>query len=448
MPNTSFIRYAGRLRGGLLWLLWIAPAFLSSQSTWDRYKVGTIRHILAQEHDAVLQDIQTAVMHHIAVSGKDFATLTTVVYEDSVRPTREARLQVIETWSKGFQVGVDARTVFAREVLVREDTALLWLPTQDTVVDAMQHELKRGERIEAYVVYVGAEGDRGSSIDWVLLINDFRAVSSAPPPSQRELNGYLIGQHAKATAAGFEKVIQIDTTSDGWVYRSYLLDRVHHAYMSFKFPHDRPDYTISVQVAGDSGTPMRPFLGIRLGDSPATLAAHVGKPTRIEHEQNDLNLDLYSYDNRNYSFEVDSLHRLSSIEIFGDKGFPDMPTDTVPSLDSLARGLAAGGEAALEYLAPDVEVYRAGKTIQFHRGALAQLTSDTTAMFKAIFDGPHAAAALLSSPAVRHSATRAIRLGGKPPAGWGWEISGTMELEDVVVKVILGRWRLWEIRYR
>jgi len=111
-------------------------------------------------------------------------------------------MQVIETWSKGFQVGVDARTVFAREVLVREDTALLWLPTQDSVVDAMQHELKRGERIEAYVVYVGAEGDRGSSIDWVLLINDFRAVSSAPPPSQRELNGYLIGQHEKAIAAG------------------------------------------------------------------------------------------------------------------------------------------------------------------------------------------------------------------------------------------------------
>src|SRR5258708_14009938 len=148
MPNTSFIRYAGRLRGGLLWLSWIAPALPSSQSTGDRSKGGTIRHILAQEHDAVLQDIQTAVMHHIAVSGKDFATLATVVYEDSVRPTPEARLQVIETWSKGFQVGVDARTVFAREVLVREDTPLLRLPTQYTVLDALQHKLNPPDRTQ------------------------------------------------------------------------------------------------------------------------------------------------------------------------------------------------------------------------------------------------------------------------------------------------------------
>jgi len=410
--------------------------------------VGTIRGILAQEHDAVRQDIQTAVTHHIAISGKDFATLATVVYEDSVRPTPEARLQVIETWSKGFQVGVDARAVFAREVLVREDSALFWLPTQDTVVAVMTHELTRGERIEAYVAYIGAEGDRGSSIDWVLLINDFRAVASAPRPSQRELNGYLIGQHASAIAPGFEKVIQVDTTSDGWVYRSYLLDREHHAYMSFKFPHDRPDYTISVQVAGDSGTPMRPFLGIHLGDHPDTLAAHVGKPTRIEHEQNDLNLDLYTYDNRNYSFEVDSLHRVSSIEIFGDEGFPEAPTDTVPSLDSLARGLAAGGEAALEYLAPDVEVYRGGQTIQFHRGALENVTTDTTAMFKALFQGPQAVATLLNNAAVRRAATGAIRLWGEPPAGWVWKFPNTSALQEVVLKVIMGRWRVWEIRYR
>jgi hypothetical protein len=432
----------------LLLVLWIAPNTLASQSSWDRYKVGTIRGILAQEHDAVLHSLQNGLQHNTIISAKDFATLATVVYEDSIRPTPDVRLDVINNWAKGFQVNMDPRPVFAREVLVREDTTLYWLATEDTVIGIMRRDLKRGEPIEAYVAYVGAEGGRGPSIDWVLLLNDFRALSSAPPPSQRELNGYLIGQHATAIAAGFAKVIQVDTTSDGWVYRTYLLDRAHHAYMSFKFPKDRPDFTVSVQVAGDSGTPMHPFLGIRLGDHPETLAAHVRKPTQIEHEENDLNLDLYTYDNRNYSFELDSLHRVSSIEIFGDDGFPDLPADPIPSLDSLAQALAAGGVVALEYLAPDLEVYRAGTTIRFRGSALMEVASDTTPMFKTLFQGPQSVTALLNSPGVRRAARGAIRLWDQPPAGWVWKFSAASGLDEVVLKVILGRWRVWQIRYR
>ena len=49
MLNKSLIWPARRLRGGLLGVLGIVPVVLSSQSTWDRYKVGTIRGILAQK---------------------------------------------------------------------------------------------------------------------------------------------------------------------------------------------------------------------------------------------------------------------------------------------------------------------------------------------------------------------------------------------------------------
>ena len=59
--------------------------------------------------------------------------------------------------------------------------------------------------------------------------------------SQRQLNGFLIGQHRDAIAASFSTVLRVDTTSDGWLYRSYLLDTTHHAYMSFKFSSDKPE---------------------------------------------------------------------------------------------------------------------------------------------------------------------------------------------------------------
>ncbi len=150
----------------------------------------------------------------------------------------------------------------------------------------------------------------------------------AQAPSQRELNGVLIGQYKDAIAASFAKIIQVDTTTDGWIYRTYALDRSHRAYMSFKFPHDRPDYTASVQIAGDSGTPMIPFLGLVLGDRRESLLIHLGQPKHITHER-DLNLDLYDYDDRNYSVEVDSLGRVSSIQILGDDGFAKSPANPV-----------------------------------------------------------------------------------------------------------------------
>src|SRR5262245_38225869 len=87
-------------------------------------------------------------------------------------------------------------------------------------------------------------------------------VLQAQVPSQRNLNGFLLGQHKDAIAASFSEVLRVDTTPDRWVYRTYLLDRPHGAYMSFKFAPDRPDYAISVQLAGASGTTMRPFGGL------------------------------------------------------------------------------------------------------------------------------------------------------------------------------------------
>ncbi len=269
----------------------------------------------------------------------------------------------------------------------------------------------------------------------------------AQAPSQRELNGFLIGQHRDPIAASFTRILQVDTTPDGWVYRTYVLDRSHRAYMSFKFPHDRPDYTVSVQVAGDSGTPMVPFLGLVLGDHRESVLTHLGKPTHITHE-NDLNLDLYAYDHRNYSVELDSLGRVSSIQILGDDGFANIPTNPVPSLDSLALALQAGGDSALQSLAPDLEIYQGGKTFTFRRAALTELQDDTTRFATLLLHGPNNVATILQNPSTRSTATGSIRVWERAPAGWVWKFPVSVPISEIVYTVGAGRWRVWEIRYR
>jgi len=265
--------------------------------------------------------------------------------------------------------------------------------------------------------------------------------------SQRQLNGFLIGQHRDAIAASFSTVLRVDTTSDGWLNRTYLLDKTHHAYMSFKFPSDKPDYTVSVQIAGDSGTSMIPFLGIVLGTPRDQLVSRFGKPSRVEH-QDDVNTDLYDYDYRNYSFEVDSHNRVSSIQILGDEGFAKLPTGTAPSLDSLAHALQAGPDSALEYLTPDVEIYRGGTSISFRHGALTDLRDPASNMAIVLFRGPNSLSTILQAPAARSSGDVNLRVWEHGGTGWVWKFPAGVPIDELVFKGHGGRWRLWEVRYR
>ncbi len=274
-------------------------------------------------------------------------------------------------------------------------------------------------------------------------------INGAHPqlPSQRELNGFLLGQHKDAIAASFGAVLQIDTTSDGWINRTYLLDRPHRAYMSFKFPHDRIDYAVSVQVAGDSGTPMVPFVGIVLGSSRQTLLSRFGKPSRIEH-QSDVNTNLYTYDGFNYSFEIDAHGLVSSIQIFGEEGFDTRPPTPAPSLDSLVVALQAGGEAALQYLAPDIEIYLGGRSLMFRHGALADIRTDTSDMSRALFHGPHSVASIVAAYRGDTTVDVNIRVWQQGGSGWVWKFPTSAPIAEIVFKASAGRWRLWEVKYR
>ena len=64
---------------------------------------------------------------------------------------------------------------------------------------------------------------------------------------------------------------------------------------------------------------MNPIMGVRLGATADTLLTHVGIPTSKEPVAG-MDRTLWSYDGRNYSFEVDSSGHLASILVYGYAG--------------------------------------------------------------------------------------------------------------------------------
>ncbi len=271
------------------------------------------------------------------------------------------------------------------------------------------------------------------------------------PASQYELNGFLLGQHIKAINQQLGAPVQEQHTDDRWVNRVYIMDRGHHAYMVFKFAPDRTDNTISIQIAGDSGTVMYPFLGLVLGNDTARVRSKLGRPSTVERES-DPPLILWSYEDRNYSVEFTLAGRLSSIQLFGYEGFGRRPPEPLARLEPLRDALVnRDADALLAVLASDLEVYKNGHTYSFTRSARTELVDSTSTLSQVLYAGSNSLGSLLADAAFLRRANIAIRVYERPRPGTIYTSfrfpSGT-PLDEIIFEGFAGQWRAWEIRFR
>ncbi len=173
-------RTATRVRAWMfLTLLFVAPLHaVPAQSSWDRYKPGTLAAIMAQ-HDSVIRASWNGKNPSEHFSGDNFPTIANVIYEGSVRPIDPDRLGIIRTWGKTFRRDTTIARDFHREYLFREGKQLLWLPVQDTVASFFAKELHPGQRVKLYVMWLGAYY-AGRDIIWTFVVNEFEADVTKP----------------------------------------------------------------------------------------------------------------------------------------------------------------------------------------------------------------------------------------------------------------------------
>lgn len=156
-------------------------------------------------------------------------------------------------------------------------------------------------------------------------------ASHVKAPSQREVNGFFLGQYKPVLTAHFGKPFEIRKTDDGWEQRIYILNRSQGSYMIFEFVPAAPDTIYAIQITGPSGTTMFPFAGLKLGDPRTRVDAVLGAPAETK-ELGDIPGYIAYYEDRNYSVEFQPDDTLSSIRIVGYVGFNADPTAIKPDL--------------------------------------------------------------------------------------------------------------------
>src|SRR5947209_4438636 len=114
-----------------------------------RYKPGKLSRVVWAHTEADPDAKQSGVE-----IGSD-PVRATVTYTGLSRPTPLAERRFITSFV--FQDGTpEDRTGFATEMLFREGREGFWLLVRDELVPRIKSELRRGESVELYAVWVGA----------------------------------------------------------------------------------------------------------------------------------------------------------------------------------------------------------------------------------------------------------------------------------------------------
>ena len=133
-----------------------------------------------------------------------------------------------------------------------------------------------------------------------LLLSTLLSVAQNPP-SQRELNGILLGQRREVMIAEFGKPFSsAPHKGDGGIQEAYAVSPDQKTYMACEYAAEGNGPPLLLQLTGNPNPKTLPFLGLRLGDLKDKVMKALGKPSTRKREK-EFPVELWEYDDRNYS---------------------------------------------------------------------------------------------------------------------------------------------------
>jgi hypothetical protein len=270
------------------------------------------------------------------------------------------------------------------------------------------------------------------------------SFAQAPPPSQVELNGFVLAQYAEAADQTFGTPYQVINKDNQTAAKVYLFDKGHNAYMVFEVPPDYEDRVFAIQITGEPGTSMRPFLGLVLGDSKEKVLQVLGKPREITPVE-EWNADLYRYKERNYTVEISRDGKLWSIRIEGYDGLTDNPT--LPKIDDFRKLIVNRDvDGLLQAIAGDLVIYRGHETFLYTAAARSELQDPNSAVHKLLFGRARSVRAAFTQEKFEPDMQIRVYENHSPAIVFKFEKSRI--LKEIVFARAPGAYMVWEIKLR
>ena len=167
----------------VLYLYFSCPGIVLGQDKnhWERYQSRTLLDVITLHRDSdefrELQSKKKAML----LTGDDFASQVRLTYMGEERPISAGTRRLLEAWRKSFfKNNSPPPDEFKTQVLFKEGSQKYWLVAQNVLVAALPTELKEGDAINAYVIWIGAIKTK-KNWEWLFALNEF---VPCPDPKQ------------------------------------------------------------------------------------------------------------------------------------------------------------------------------------------------------------------------------------------------------------------------
>jgi len=151
-------------------LLLGSAATAQAQENRDNYQPRTLSQIIEQ-HRVIAANGTSGIS--LLFSADVFPSRVKVTYMGDKRAIPASRKEFIAEWAKTRKLDRGTVDLFEDELLFKEGPTEYWLPVQKQVVPFFAEELKNGDVVELYLMWIGSRTENGAT-DWVFLVNEFK----------------------------------------------------------------------------------------------------------------------------------------------------------------------------------------------------------------------------------------------------------------------------------
>lgn len=148
---------------------------------WAKYTPGKLSKITQAEAFQNMQEMGGVTLGIPATPIR-----ARVTYMGKLRPISDDTRSLVMLWMQSNRYSEEIFNMYSREGLFVEDSVEYWLPVQSTLLPHMDEELKEGDSVDLFVVWIGITfAEPPGKRQHVFIVNEFRTVAVADHKASR-----------------------------------------------------------------------------------------------------------------------------------------------------------------------------------------------------------------------------------------------------------------------
>lgn len=146
----------------ILLILLQSSAFSQKKSSFDKYKERSLSEIIELNREGTDQILRKAKIdeQHGFIGIDPFYSKARLQYVGTPRPISPTHQSLIKTWSKLQRVDKKFTSLYENEYLFKEGETEYWIPVQKPGSDRIEADLRSGEMVTLFVIYVGGQKEK------------------------------------------------------------------------------------------------------------------------------------------------------------------------------------------------------------------------------------------------------------------------------------------------